>query len=108
MSTNPRCKNCRLWLPYKGNEPTMPANSSKACMLRLHEKTLDDGEVVHQPSLHPDDITGPRYGERTGPNDTCQHFVQKQLPITNPRRDSKVADRRAARDLRLGRVREPA
>lgn len=74
-----RCKNCRLWREYKGSEPTMPRRSPRACMLRLHTMMRDD-EIVMVPSVAAEDPKGPRWGERTKPNDSCKYFTANKPP----------------------------
>lgn len=85
-----RCKTCRLWRPYKGNEPTVPARSSHACMLRLVDKETDGEEKVTVPTMRDDKDTrpGPFHLQRTHPKHTCGYHVAKPLPRVN-KKDEK-------------------
>jgi hypothetical protein len=75
-----RCKNCQLWRPYKGKEPTLPKTKAHACLLRLHERKDKDGNVKLIPSLRDHDDKGPHWGQRTKPGFSCDHFVAKHAP----------------------------
>ena len=90
-----RCKNCKLWRPYKGNEPTVPKRSSHACLLRLIE-IQRNGETVQQPTMIEQyhnkagelvqTTPGPHHRKRTGPNFSCEHFAGKRPPILKAKR----------------------
>ena len=79
-----RCKNCRLWKRFQGDEPTTPGRSSKACTLRLHvvERPLGPVQV---PSMVPGHEMGPHFGVRTDPNFSCTFFAAKKLPFVKPK-----------------------
>lgn len=88
-----RCKNCRLWRPYQGDEPTMPKTKSHACMLRLIDKDTDvEGEKVTVPTMRDDKDTrpGPHYHKRTHPSFTCGYFVAKHSPRVNKKNEHVV------------------
>lgn len=99
--TSKRCKGCIFWQKYAGTEPNavmrkikgdvMPASKSRACLLVLRLMKDADGEVVHVPVRHTQnvvngDVPGPRFGERIGPNGTCDHHTAKHSPVVLPPR----------------------
>lgn len=83
MSGN-RCRNCRLWRKFQGNEPTVPLRNSRACLLRLRYVRLPTKERVLVPSLDPRDAKGPHWGKRTPPDFTCEYFAAKHKTYVKP------------------------
>lgn len=90
-----RCKGCLFWQTYGGNTSNaamrkltgdhVPENKSHACLLILRD-VVHDGKDVQVPIVNPFDVRksdkpGPRFGERIGPNGTCQHQTPKRSPF---------------------------
>lgn len=80
-----RCKNCAMWQPYRGNEPTIPGRARNACQLHLGLRKTTTGKLVRVPTFNPKDEPGPHCGKRTEPNFVCQFFVAKKPPRVKPK-----------------------
>lgn len=95
-----RCKGCVFWQLYAGQtkNPVMrhitgevlPKTKQHACQLVL--RTIErDGEQVQVPVRYMQDVTtsdkiGPRFGERIGPNGSCNWHTAKHPPFVRPPR----------------------
>lgn len=109
--TSKNCKNCIFWEVhnsdvendvmrrlYAPNGGQPPARKRHACQLILRAvkntdgtfKTDDNGDPVKEPLPHAlmratnADEMGPRFGERTGPRDGCQHHTHKHTTYVRP------------------------
>jgi hypothetical protein len=78
-----------LWRRFQGNEPSIPLNSPRACVLRLHHGSDADGEPTVAPSILSSDEKGPHWGKRTKPSFVCSYFVPNKAPYVKPK--EKVA-----------------
>lgn len=95
-----RCKGCVFWQQYAGmtKNPVMrqiagevmPKTKQHACQLVL--RTVErDGEQVQVPvrfqiDVVKTDVVGPRFGERLGPNGSCNWHTAKRPPFVRPPR----------------------
>ena len=81
------CKNCKMWRRFQGIEPTIPARTPNACVLRLRQAKTKAGENVIIPSLFPMDAKGPHWGKRTRPGFVCKYHVPTDKPYVKPKED---------------------
>lgn len=88
-----RCRNCSFWNVYRGDEPTLPKRTSRACTQRgatyegpngdpknLVTNKRDFIEIKDGKRTRVETEPGPHYGQRTKPNFVCAHFVGKHPP----------------------------